>query len=160
MQAVTIFVRGGNKMILDETKRSLHDALCVARNLVRSNKIVYGGGAAEISCGLAVEKAADQVVGVEQYAMRAFADALDDIPLALAENSGLQPIESMTAVKSRQLQENNPYLGIDCLDNGTNNMREQNVFETLIGKQQQLFLATQVCKMILKIDDVIKPAEY
>eukprot|EP00192_Tetraselmis_astigmatica_P002840 CAMPEP_0117669268 /NCGR_PEP_ID=MMETSP0804-20121206/12031_1 /TAXON_ID=1074897 /ORGANISM="Tetraselmis astigmatica, Strain CCMP880" /LENGTH=556 /DNA_ID=CAMNT_0005477293 /DNA_START=50 /DNA_END=1718 /DNA_ORIENTATION=- len=156
-KAVTIFVRGGNKMILDETKRSLHDALCVARNLVRSNKIVYGGGAAEIACSLAVEKAADQVAGVEQYAMRAFADALDDIPLALAENSGLSPIESMTAVKSRQLQEGNPHLGIDCMDSGTNDMCEQNVFETLIGKQQQLFLATQVCKMILKIDDVIKP---
>uniref|UniRef100_A0A061S116 T-complex protein 1 subunit epsilon n=1 Tax=Tetraselmis sp. GSL018 TaxID=582737 RepID=A0A061S116_9CHLO len=159
-KAVTIFVRGGNKMVVDETKRSVHDALCVARNLVRSNKIVYGGGAAEISCSLAVEKAADQVAGVEQYAMRAFADALDDIPLALAENSGFQPIESMTAVKSRQLQEGNPYLGIDCLDLGSNDMREQNVFETLIGKQQQLFLATQVCKMILKIDDVIKPSEY
>jgi len=157
---VTIYVRGGNKMILDETKRSLHDALCVARNLVRSNKIVYGGGAAEIACSLAVEKAADEVVGVEQYAMRAFADALDDIPLALAENSGLPPIESMTAVKSRQLQEGCPFLGIDCLDRGTNDMREQNVFETLIGKQQQLFLATQVCKMILKIDDVIKPSQY
>jgi len=54
-RAVTIFVRGGNKMILDEVKRSLHDALCVARNLVRNNAIVYGGGAAEISCSLAVE---------------------------------------------------------------------------------------------------------
>ena len=59
-------------MILDEIKRSLHDALCVARNLVRDNQIVYGGGAAEISCSLAVEAAADHVVGVEQYAMRAF----------------------------------------------------------------------------------------
>ena len=71
-RAVTIFVRGGNKMILDEIKRSLHDALCVARNLVRDNQIVYGGGAAEISCSLAVEAAADNIAGVEQYAMRAF----------------------------------------------------------------------------------------
>lgn len=63
-------------MILDEIKRSLHDALCVARNLVRDNKIVYGGGAAEISCSLAVESAADQVSGVEQYAMRAFSGKL------------------------------------------------------------------------------------
>ena len=58
------------------------------------------------------------------------------------------------------LQESNPYCGIDCNDVGTNNMREQNVFETLIGKQQQILLATQVVKMILKIDDVITPAEY
>ncbi|KAL4854794.1 T-complex protein 1 subunit epsilon [Chlorella vulgaris] len=165
-RAVTIFVRGGNKMMIDETKRSLHDALCVARNLVRDNRIVYGGGAAEMSCSLAVEAAADQVPGVEQYAMRAFADALDIIPLSLAENSGLPPIESLTEVKTRQMREGNPYLGIDCNDAGTNDMRQQNVFETLMGKKQQLMLATQVCKMILKvthfgwIDDVIKPSEY
>jgi hypothetical protein len=64
--------------------------------------------------------------------------------LALAENSGLPSIESLTAVKARQLAESNPHLGIDCNDTGTNDMREQNVFETLIGKKQQLFLATQV----------------
>lgn len=159
-RAVTIFVRGGNKMVVEETKRSLHDALCVARNLVRDNSIVYGGGAAEMACSLAVEAAADTVPGVEQYAMRAFADALDIVPLSLAENSGLAPIESLTEVKSRQMRDSNPYLGIDCNDMGTNDMREQNVFETLIGKKQQLFLATQVCKMILKIDDVIKPQQY
>ncbi|KAF6254930.1 chaperonin complex component [Scenedesmus sp. NREL 46B-D3] len=73
LSAVTIWVRGGNRMVLDEVRRSLHDALCVARNLVRDNSIVYGGGSAEISCSLAVEAAADKVVGVEQYAMRAFA---------------------------------------------------------------------------------------
>eukprot|EP00775_Hariotina_reticulata_P007635 gene7635-7837_t len=92
--------------------------------------------------------------------MRAFADALEAVPLALAENSGLPSIESLTAVKARQLAENNPHLGIDCNDTGTNDMREQNVFETLIGKKQQLFLATQVCKMILKIDDIIQPSQY
>ncbi|CAL5219723.1 g1618 [Coccomyxa viridis] len=159
-RAVTIFVRGGNKMILDEVKRSLHDALCVARNLVRDNAIVYGGGSAEISCSLAVEAESEKVIGMEQYAMRAFADALDQIPLALAENAGLSPIQSLTEVRSRQLKEKNPHLGIDCNSTGTNNMKEQNVFETLIGKKQQLFLATQVCKMILKIDDVIQPAAY
>lgn len=66
----------------------------------------------------------------------------------------------LAQVKARQLREQNPYLGIDCNDVGTNDMREQNVFETLSGKKQQLFLATQVCKMILKIDDVIQPTDY
>lgn len=89
-----------------------------------------------------------------------FADALDNVPLALAENSGLAPIDSLTEVKSKQLAEGNPHLGIDCNDVGTNDMREQNVFETLSSKKQQLFLATQVCKMILKIDDVIQPSQY
>jgi T-complex protein 1 subunit epsilon len=159
-RAVTIFIRGGNKMMIEETKRSLHDALCVARNLIRDNSIVYGGGSAEISCSMAVEAAADKIPGVEQYAMRAFADALDMVPMALAENSGLQPINTLTAVKAQQYKEQNPHLGIDCNDVGTNNMREQNVFETLIGKKQQMLLATQVVKMILKIDDVITPAAY
>ncbi|KAL0385430.1 UNVERIFIED_CONTAM: T-complex protein 1 subunit epsilon [Sesamum radiatum] len=143
-RAVTIFIRGGNKMMIEETKRSLHDALCVARNLIRNNSIVYGGGSAEISCSIAVEAAADKYPGVEQYAIRAFADALDAIPMALAENSGLQPIETLSAVKSQQIKENNSCCGIDCNDIGTNDMREQNVFETLIGKQQQILLATQV----------------
>lgn len=159
-KAVTIFIRGGNKMMIEETKRSIHDALCVARNLIRNKSIVYGGGAAEIACSLAVDAAADKYPGVEQYAIRAFAEALDSVPMALAENSGLQPIETLSAVKSQQLKENIPFYGIDCNDVGTNDMREQNVFETLIGKQQQILLATQVVKMILKIDDVISNSEY
>eukprot|EP00899_Mesostigma_viride_P003157 jgi/Mesvir1/12842/Mv05874-RA.1 len=159
-RAVTILVRGGNKMIVEETKRSIHDAICVARNLIKDNSIVYGGGSAEIACSLAVEAAADKIPGVEQYAMRAFADALEAVPLALAENSGLPPIDCLTEVKARQLKEGNPRLGIDCNSVGTNDMVQQNVFETLIGKKQQILLATQVVKMILKIDDVIKPNEY
>merc|ERR1711988_101621 len=158
--AVTIFVRGGTKMMVDEAKRSIHDAVCVARNLVIDNKIVYGGGAAEIACSLTVMEAADKVSSVEQYAMRAFAEALEAPPLALAENSGFSPIETVSAVRSKQVAEGNPYLGIDCMEKGTDDMKEQFVFETLIGKIQQFRLATQVVRMILKIDDVIKPSQY
>lgn len=71
-KSVTIFCRGGNRMILDETKRSLHDAICVARNLVKDSAIVYGGGAAEISCGLAIDEAANAVVGQEQVRPESF----------------------------------------------------------------------------------------
>lgn len=159
-RAVTVFVRGGNTMLIDETKRSLHDAMCVTRNLIKSNRVVFGGGSAEIACSLAVAAAADKVSGMEQYAMHAFADALDDIPMALAENSGMSPIITLSKVKARQIKEENPYLGVDCVGSGTNDMRTQGVFETLIGKQEQLQLATQLVKMILKIDDIISPAEY
>jgi T-complex protein 1 subunit epsilon len=119
-RAVTVFVRGSNKMIIDEAKRSLHDALCVVRNLVKDNRVVYGGGAAEIACSLAVEDAAVKSPGLEQYAMRAFADALDAIPMALAENSGLPPIETLAAIKSRQVKEKNSRLGVDCMQTGSN----------------------------------------
>jgi T-complex protein 1 subunit epsilon len=120
---------------VDEAKRALHDAICAVRNLVVDNKVVYGGGAADISCSIAVAKAADEVDKYnvrhgfltdldldplkEQYAMRSFAAALDAVPLALAENSGLSPIET---VKSGQVTENNSRLGIDCAgqnENGT-----------------------------------------
>ncbi|KAI3795116.1 hypothetical protein L1987_37761 [Smallanthus sonchifolius] len=80
--------------------------------------------------------------------------------MALAENSGLQTIETLSAVKAQKIKDNNHCCGIDCNDTGKNDMREQNVFETLIGKQQQILLATQVVKMILKIDDVISPSDY
>merc|ERR1719324_630973 len=115
-KAVTVFCRGGNKMIIDEAKRSLHDAICVVRNLVRSNRIVYGGGAAELTCSLKVFEASDKCGTIEQYAMRAFSEALEMTPCALAENSGQQPIESVAAVKAMQAAEGKPYLGIDALD--------------------------------------------
>jgi len=155
-RAVTIFIRGGNKMILDEGKRSIHDALCVIRNLVRDNRIVYGGGAAEIACSLAVSAEADKVASLEQYAMHAFADALENVPNALAENSGLSPIETTSKVKAMQVAQNNPRLGVDCVHAGTNDMKEQHVIETLHGKRQQITLATQLVRMILKIDDIRK----
>lgn len=137
-------------------------------------KKVYGGGSAEISCSLAVKKHAETVSGVDQYAIRAFGDALDDIPLALAENAGLSPIEEVSAIKSRQVKENNARIGLGLLhgdpaavlntDGRTNDhstdMKDLGVFETLIGKQQQLQLAAQVVKMILKIDDVISQGQY
>ncbi|OXB65187.1 hypothetical protein ASZ78_004944 [Callipepla squamata] len=153
------WVGGPEIEIIEEAKRSLHDALCVIRNLVRDNRIVYGGGAAEISCALAVSEAADKCPSLEQYAMRAFADALEVIPMALSENSGMNPIQTMTEVRARQVKENNPALGIDCLQKGTNDMKQQHVIETLIGKKQQISLATQVVRMILKIDDIRRPGE-
>lgn len=154
-RAVTVFVRGSNKMIIDEAKRSIHDALCVVRNLVKDNRVVYGGGAAEIACSLAVEEAAVKSPGIEQHAIRAFADALDAIPMALAENSGLSPIETLASVKSRQVKEKNSRLGVDCMFIGDNDMKRLFVIDPLIGKRQQLLLATQLCRMVLKINNVI-----
>jgi len=154
-KAVTIVVRGGNKMMVEEAKRAIHDALCVVRNLIRDARVVYGGGAAEIACALQVAQAADKITTIDQYAYRAFADALEAIPVALAENSGLAPIETLAALRTRQLAEKNPRLGVDCLQKGENDMKVLNVYDTLAGKTQMFTLATQVVKMVLKIDDVI-----
>jgi len=101
--------------------------------------------------------------------MRAFADALDAVPMALAENSGLSPIETLASIKSRQVKEKNTRLGVDCMMTGTNgmlsfssryfqktklletDMKEHFAIDPLIGKRQQLLLATQLCRMVLKV---------
>ncbi|VEN59463.1 unnamed protein product [Callosobruchus maculatus] len=158
-RAVTILVRGGNQMLVEEAKRSLHDALCVVRSLVQEPRVVYGGGAAEIACSLAVAAQADQLASLEQYAYRAFAEALETIPLALAENSGLSAIHTLGEVKSKQASSGDPALGIDCMGMGNLNMRDQHVIESVRSKRQQFLLATQLVKMILKIDDVRSPAD-
>ncbi|KAI3403469.1 CCT5 [Candida oxycetoniae] len=154
-KAVTCFIRGSNEMIAAEGVRALHDSLCVVRNLIRDDRIVYGGGAAELTSSLAVSEAADKQTGIDQYAFRAFAAALDTIPLTLAGNSGLDPIETLSRLKAKQINENNSHLGIDCLGKGTNDMRDLFVIDPLIGKTQQLNLATQLTRMILKINNVI-----
>lgn len=130
----TVFIRGGNAMLLEEARRSLHDAMCVVRNLVKQPMIIFGGGAAEIACSLKIAEEAEKVQTSEQYALRKYAEALDAIPLALARNSGLQPIETLAKVKKAQVEQNNPRLGVDCLDKGTMDMKEQFVFETLNSK--------------------------
>ncbi|CCW70597.1 unnamed protein product [Phytomonas sp. Hart1] len=160
-KAVSIFIRSSNRMMIEEAKRSLHDAICMVRNLIRDNRIVYGGGSAEIAASLAVLRHADETPTVEQHAIRAFADALETIPINLALNSGLDAIIALSAARKAHVEGNNPFAGIDCMDNGTIDMRQQKVFETLHGKCSQLRLAMQVVKMILKIDDVIltKPEE-
>jgi T-complex protein 1 subunit epsilon len=156
-RAVTILIRGGNDMLIKEAERSMHDALCVVRNLVRDNRIVYGGGAAEISCALAVAQEAANISSLEQYAFRSFSDALESIPMALAENAGLSPIHTMTEIKAQQIKDGGSNLGVDCMGTGSNDMKAQHVIETLHSKKQQLLLATQLVKMILKIDDVRCP---
>merc|ERR1712099_153870 len=91
----------------------------------------------------------------EQYSMRSFATALDVIPMALAENSGLSAIGEMAAIKAKQQESQNSWHGVDCMQSGTTDMWEQNVYEACASKCSQFRLATQVVKMILKIDDVI-----
>lgn len=147
-------------MTVCETERSIHDAICCVRNLIRDSRVVPGGGAPEIACSIAVEKAAANFDKLEQYSVTGFADALLSIPLALADNSGLNSFDYVTKAKARQIKENNPFIGIDCVNLEIDDLSKFGIFESLHSKVQQLSLATQVVKMILKIDDVITPTEF
>ncbi|KAL4838199.1 hypothetical protein H8958_002080 [Nasalis larvatus] len=102
-RAVTIFMRRGNKMSIEEVKRPLHDALCVIWKLIHDNHVVCGVGAAEISCALPVSQEVDKCPTLELYALRAFADTLEVTPKALSENSGMNPIQTMNEARARQV---------------------------------------------------------
>merc|ERR1719321_758220 len=122
-KAVTVLVRGGNQMVVDEAKRCLHDANCCVRNLIRDSRVVPGGAASEMAASLAVQAAADTEQTIDQYSMRAFAEALDVIPMALSENSGLSSIGEMARMKAAQQATGNAWMGIDCMQTGTCDMR-------------------------------------
>ncbi|CAD7923804.1 unnamed protein product [Amoebophrya sp. A120] len=158
-KTVTVLVRGGNKMAVAEAKRCLHDANCCVRNLIVNPMIIPGGGASEIAASLAIVEASDNEPTVDQYSMKAFADALDTIPQILAENSGLPCIQTVTDLKAKQIDTKNGWFGVDAMCKGTNDMWDQSVYEALSSKCNQFRLATQVVKMILKIDDVICNAD-
>ncbi len=131
-------IRGGSRTICDEAKRCLFDAICVVRNMIKNNSIVGGGGATELACAIEVAKEADKIEGIEQYAVRAFADALEEIPMTLAENSGFNAIEYVSNIKKLQIEESNPFIGVDAMSVGTYNMYEQGIFESVMSKKQQL----------------------
>ena len=154
-KAVTIVIRGGAEHVVDEAERSLHDALCVVRNAVEDGKIVPGGGAPEVEISKQLREYAVEVGAREQLAIEAFADAVEVVPMTLAENAGLDPIDIMVSLRSEHESNHSPHAGIDVFTGKTRNMLNLNIVEPLRVKQQALKSATEAASMILKIDDVI-----
>ncbi|MEM3695195.1 MAG: thermosome subunit beta [Candidatus Bathyarchaeia archaeon] len=154
-KAVTIVIRGGTEHVIDEAERSLHDALCVVRNAIEDGKIVPGGGAPEAEVAKQLRDYAVKVGGREQLAIEAFADAVESIPLTLAENAGLDPIDIMVALRAKHENAASPSYGVDVFSGKIKDMLELNVVEPLRVKQQVIKSATEAANMILKIDDLI-----
>lgn len=154
-RAVTVLVRGANELMIEEAKRSIRDALCAVRNVLTNTRVVYGGGSSEMACSLSLETFAEKHSGEDHEAVLAFGRALEEIPLCLARNSGLDPIGCSSELRRQQVESKNPYLGVDCLGAGEQDMRKLGVFDALGSKTRQLQMATQLVTMILKIDNVI-----
>ena len=154
-RAVTIVLRGGSEHVVDEAERSLHDGLCVVRNAVEDGKIVAGGGASEAEAAKELKKYAKTVGGREQLGIEAFAEALEAIPMALAENAGLDPIDLMVDLRSKHEKAENMWMGVDATTGKAEDMLKQNVVEPLRTKQQVIRSATEAACMILRIDDVV-----
>jgi chaperonin GroEL (HSP60 family) len=154
-KAVTIVIRGGSTHIIDEAERSLHDGLCVVRNVIEDGKIVAGGGAPEAEVAKALRNYAAKVGGREQLAVEAYAEAIEAIPLTLAENAGLDPIDIMVALRAKHEEADSKYFGIEVTTGKIKNMFDLIVLEPLRVKQQVIKSATEAADMILKIDDLI-----
>ena len=154
-KAVTIVIRGGSTHIIDEAERSLHDGLCVVRNVIEDGKIVAGGGAPEAEIAKGLRSYAVKVGGREQLAIEAFAEAVEAVPLTLAENAGLDPIDVMVALRAKHEEADSKYFGIEVTTGKIKNMCDLVVLEPLRVKQQVIKSATEAANMILKIDDLI-----
>ena len=153
-RAVAILIRGGTQRFTDEAERSLHDALCVVRDVIRDPRIVAGGGAVEVEVAGQLKRWAEKLSGKEQLAALAFADALEGIALALAENAGLDPLDILVELRASH-EKGQKWTGVDPFEGKTLDMMKANVIEPAAVKEQILKSASEAASMLLKIDDII-----
>ena len=157
-KSVTILIRGGTERVIDEAERSIHDALCVVRDVVEEPKVVAGGGAPEIEVARMLKDFAESLPGREQLAVMHFAEALESIPVTLAENAGLDPIDILSELRARH-DKGEKWAGVGVHEGEVINTFEANVIEPVSVKKQVIKSATEAATMILKIDDVIAAAK-
>jgi len=153
-RTVSVMVRGSNKLVLEEADRSIHDALCVIRCLVKKRFLIAGGGAPEIELALRLSEHSHTLAGMEQYCFRQFAEALEVIPFTLAENAGLNPISTVTELRNKHAQ-GEKTAGINVRKGAITNILEENVVQPLLVSTSAIHLASETVRSILKIDDIV-----
>ena len=153
-KAVTILIRGGSQRVVDEADRSIHDALMVTKDVMEKPFIVAGGGSPESFVAGKLRDWSSTLSGREQLAADKFAESLEVIPLALAENAGMDPIDTLTELRSKQAK-GSKWSGIDARSGKIVDMSKLDIVEPLSVKEQIIKSATEVASMILRIDDVI-----
>ena len=157
-KSVTILLRGGSQRVVDEVERSVHDALMVIKDVMEVPSIVAGGGAPETFAATKIRSWAKSLEGREQLAAEKYADALETIPLTLAENAGMDAIDTLTSLRSKQIK-GEKWIGIDVVKGNLANMKSSDIIEPLSVKKQVVTAATEVACMILRIDDVVASAK-
>ena len=153
-KSVTLLIRGGTQRMTAEAERSIHDALCVVKDLIEDPRIVAGGSAPEMEMANVIKKYAQTVQGREQLAIIIFAESLEAIATTLAENAGLDPVDILSELRTRH-QKGETWAGIDVLAGKVEDITKINVYEPLAVKKQIIKSANEAASMILKIDDVI-----
>ena len=157
-KSVTILIRGGNQRLTAEAERSIHDALCVVKDLLEEPKILPGGSAPEMELSSVLKKYAQTLSGREQLAVTIFAEALESIAVTLAENAGLDPVDIISQLRA-QHEKGELWSGINVPEGKVENMANSYVYEPLAVKKQIIKSASEAASMILKIDDVIATAK-
>lgn len=153
-KTVSILCRASNRLLLDETHRSVHDALCVVRSLVKQKFLIPGGGAPEAELSLKLGEEAEKMGGMVGYCVRTFARALEIIPYTLAENAGLHPISIVTELRNRHAK-GETSAGINVRKGEITDILEEKVLQPLLVSTSAIKLATECVRMILKIDDIV-----
>mmetsp|Transcript_19075 Transcript_19075/g.44429 ORF Transcript_19075/g.44429 Transcript_19075/m.44429 type:complete len:489 (+) Transcript_19075:327-1793(+) len=154
-KTMTVLLRGSNELVLAEASRSLHDAQCVVRSLVKQKALIAGGGAAETEAALQLQAYAQTLSsGKDAHCVRAFADALEVIPYTLAENAGMKPIEVVTELRKEHAS-GQAGAGINVKKSSVSDMYDLHVVQPLLVSTSAIQLATETVCMILKVDDLI-----
>jgi len=153
-RSVTVLIRGGSQRVVDEVDRSLHDALMVVKDVVEKPSIVAGGGSPEAYLSTELNEWAGSYDGREQLAMKQYAEAFETIPLTIAENAGMDPIDTIIALRANQ-SSGKQTMGINAKEGKIGNMFSLDIVEPLAVKEQIIKSATEAACMILRIDDVI-----
>jgi thermosome len=153
-RALTILIRGGTEHVVDEAERSMHDALCVVRDVIEDQKMLAGGGAPHMEIAKHLRDFAE-AGGKEQLAIEAFADAMEVIPKTLAENGGYDQLDILVDLRAKHEKPAGKWFGVQVFTGKTADMLKENVLEPLRVTEQAIKSASEVAEMILKIDDVI-----
>ena len=153
-KSVTVLIRGGSQRVVDEAERSIHDALMVTKDVLEKPLIVAGGGSPEAYVSAKLREWTNTLTGREQLAAEKFSEALEIIPLTLAENAGMNQIDTLTELRSKQ-NKGSKWAGIDARNSRISDMSKIEIFEPLSVKEQIIKSATEVASMLLRIDDVI-----
>lgn len=153
-KTVSLLIRASNENLLAEAERSIHDALCVLRCLVKQRALVAGGGAVESELALKLGQRAKEIGGVDGYCLQRYADALEVIPYTLAENAALNPIEVVTELRKRH-NGGEVNVGINVRKAGVSDMVKEEVVQPLLVSSSMITLATETVRSILKIDDIV-----
>jgi thermosome len=153
-KALSILIRGGSQRVVDEAERSVHDAIMAVKDVIEYPYVTVGAGAPEVYISQKVREWSASLSGRSQLAVERFADSVEEIAIALAENAGMDPLDTQTQLRAKAAL-SKPKYGVDVINGKVTDMAAKDVYEPLKVKEQIISAATEVSSMILRIDDVI-----